>query len=93
MLTKTELDKFALDVGDVASFTAKHYKKLLGGLAGAYLLSKIIPAVHNYEHDKNVEQNEAMQNYYLQNISMNEGRQTAAINPISPNKDSYNYVF
>lgn len=94
MLTKIALDSFSNNIGiKSAEFAMKHYKKLLAGLVGVYALSKIVPAIHNYRHDAKEEQNDAMQNYLLKNIAMNENRQTASINPLRPEKDTYNYVF
>ena len=98
MIDKVALDSFANKIGLIkpgspADFALKHYKAILGGLAGAYVLSKIIPAVHEYAHDKNVEENEQLQSALLNEINMNEARQTAAINPFKPKKDEYNYVF
>lgn len=93
MITKEALDKFALDIaptmGDTASFLMKHYKPILGTLAGAYLLSKILPAAYNYSHMEKDEKAQEMQNYLLQNIA----RQTQVLNPMTPKKDTYQYVF
>lgn len=98
MLDKLALDGFANKIGLVkpgspADFALKHYKAILGGLAGVYALSKIIPAMRQYSHNKKVEENEQLQSALLNEISVNEARQTAAINPFKPKKDTYNYVF
>jgi hypothetical protein len=95
MINKVALDKFAIDLGlgvrpgTPADVVVKHYKPILGAIAGAYLLSKIIPGIYNYAHSEKEEQNQALENYYLQNIAASEASQAG---PIQPRKDMYNYL-
>jgi hypothetical protein len=91
------LDNFASGIkssmvnpGGKLDFVIRHHRPILGTLAGAYLLSKIIPAIYNVSHTEKDEELQAAQAYFLQNIAENQARQAG---PITPARDSYNYVF
>jgi len=93
MLTKEALDKFALDItpsiGDLSSFAAKNYKPILGTLAGAYLLSKILPALYDYSYKENDRKQQDIQSMLLANIARN----TTGPGMVGPKRDNYQYVF